>query len=103
MRPLLLLSVAAVLSSCAGAQLEKQKKEIEDLQTKAGGLYSQLQERAGEAETLKAQKAELEAKLAEAEGKIAAAENRAAALTSSNKSLSDAIGASKDELGGRLN
>ncbi|UPT73800.1 MAG: OmpA family protein [Elusimicrobiota bacterium] len=91
------------LSACAGAQLEKQKKEIEDLQTKAGSLYSQLQERAGEAETLKAQKAELEAKLAEAEGKIAAAENRASALSSSNKSLSDAIGASKDELGGRLN
>lgn len=98
--PLLLLSV---MTACAGAKLEKQKKEIEDLQTKAGSLYSQLKETAGEAEALKAAKAELEGKLAEAEGRSAAAEGRISTLAKSNRSLSDAIGASKDELGGKLN
>lgn len=99
------LPVLLVLSmtACAGAKLEKQKKEIEDLQTKAGSLYSQLKETAGEAEALKAAKAELESKLAEAESRSAAADGRVATLTKSNKSLSDAIGASKDELGGKLN
>ncbi len=97
------LLAVLTLSACAGAQLEKQKKEIEDLQTKAGSLYSQLREHADALEAAKTKNAELEAKLAEAEGKLAASENRLAAMASSNKSLSDAIGASKDELGGRLN
>ena len=98
--PLLIL---IVLSSCAGAKLEKQKKEIEDLETKAGSLYSELRERAGEVETLKTARAEIEAKLAEAEGHVAAAEGRITTLEKSNKSLSDAIGASKDELGDKIN
>ncbi len=96
---LLVLAVTA----CAGAKLEKQKKEIEELQTKAGSLYSQIKECAGEAEALKASKAEIEAKLVELEGRSAAAEGRVTALSKSNKSLSDAIGASKDELGAKLN
>lgn len=97
------LLVLPLLAACAGAQLEKQKKQIEDLETKAGSLYSQLRERTDELEAAKTKSSELEAKLAEAEGKISAAENRASTLSSSNKALSDAIGASKDELGGRLN
>jgi len=91
------------MTACAGAKLEKQKKEIEDLQTKAGSLFTQLKEKADEVEALKTSKAELEAKLVELEGRAAAAESQAASLTKSKKSLSDAIGASKDELGGKLN
>ena len=98
--PLLLL---LAMTACAGAKLEKQKKEIEDLQTKAGSLFTQLKEKADEVEALKAAKAELEGKLVELEGRSVAAESRVATLTKSNKSLSDAIGASKDELGGKLN
>lgn len=98
--PLLLL---LTMTACAGAKLEKQKKEIEELQTKAGSLFTQLKEKADEVEALKATKAELEAKLVELEGRSAAAEGRVATLTKSNKSLSDAIGTSKDELGGKLN
>ncbi len=96
---LLILSMTA----CAGAKLEKQKKEIEDLETKAGSLYSELKERTAEVESLKTAKTELEAKLAEVSGRADAAEGRVTNLSSSNKSLSDAIGASKDELGGKLN
>lgn len=98
--PLLLL---LTMTACAGAKLEKQRKEIEDLQTKAGAFYTQLREKADEIEALKASKSELEARIAELEGRAAAAEGRAATLTKSNKSLSDAIGASKDELGEKLN
>jgi len=103
---LLLLTTAA----CGGAKIEKQRKEIEDLQTKAGAFYTQLREKADEIEALKASRSELEtrlaegeARIAELEGRSAAAEARAATLTKSNKSLSDAIGASKDELGEKLN
>ncbi len=98
--PLFLL---LTMTACAGAKLEKQKKEIEDLQTKAGSLFTQLKEKADEVEALKATRSELEGKLVEVEGRSVAAENRVATLTKSNKSLSDAIGASKDELGGKLN
>ncbi len=91
------------MTACAGAKLDKQKKEIEDLETKAGSLFTQLKEKADEVESLKATKSELEAKLVELEGRASAAESQAATLTKSKKSLSDAIGASKDELGGKLN
>ncbi len=97
------LLVVLLLSGCAGAKLEKQKKEIEELETKAGSLYSELKERTSEVEGLKTAKAELEAKLAEVQGRADAAEGRVATLSNSNKSLSDAIGTSKDELGGKLN
>ncbi|MBI2387186.1 MAG: OmpA family protein [Elusimicrobia bacterium] len=105
--PALLLSLTA---ACGGAKIEKQRKEIEDLQTKAGAFYTQLQEKADEIGALKTSKAgletrvvELEARVVELEGRSAAAEGRAATLAKSNKSLSDAIGASKDELGEKLN
>jgi len=91
------------MTACAGAQLEKQKKEIEDLQTKAGSMYTQLREKADEIAALQASKAELETKIVELDGRAAAAESRATTLSKSNKSLSDAIGASKDELGDKLN
>jgi chemotaxis protein MotB len=97
--PLLLIMT---MTACAGAKLERQKKEIEDLETKAGSLYSQLKERTGEAEALKASNAELEGKLVEAQGRAAAAEGRVDTLKKSNASLSEAIGASKDELGQKL-
>jgi chemotaxis protein MotB len=90
------------LVGCAGAKLEKQRKQIEALETKAGSLYSELRERTSEVETLRAAKAELEGKLVEVKGHVAAAESRAATLSKSNTSLSDAIGASKDELGGKI-
>lgn len=98
--PLLLV---LTLTACAGAQLERQKKEIEDLRTQAGAFHAELREKADELEALKASKAELQAKVVEVEGRAAAAEGRVTTLTKSNKSLSEAIGASKDELGGRLN
>lgn len=98
--PLLLV---LTMTACAGAQLERQKKEIEDLQSQAGELFARAKEQADELEALKASKAELEAKLVEVEGRAAAAEGRVTTLTKSNKSLSEAIGASKDELGSRLN
>lgn len=98
--PLLLV---LTMTACAGAQLERQKKEIEDLQTKAGAFYTELREKADEIEALKASKAELEAKVVELEGRAAAAEGRVTTLTKSNKALSEAIGASKDELGAKLN
>ena len=91
------------MTACAGAKLETQKKQIEELETKAGSLYTQLKEKSDEADALKVAKTDLEAKLVEVEGRAAAAESQAATLTKSKKSLSDAIGASKDELGGKLN
>ncbi|MEQ1920758.1 MAG: hypothetical protein ABL955_16325, partial [Elusimicrobiota bacterium] len=94
MKRLLPLLIVLAMTACAGAKLEKQKKEIEDLQTKAGSLFTQLKEKADEAEALKASKADLEAKLVELEGRAAAAESQVASLTKSKKSLSDAIGAS---------
>lgn len=103
MKRYLLLLILLVMTACAGAQLEQKKKEIEDLQTKAGSFVTQLKERADEIEALKAAKADLEAKLVELEGRSAASEGRVATLTKSNKSLSDAIGTSEDELGGKLN
>lgn len=103
MKRLLALAAAAALAACSGAKLEKQRRTIEELETKAGSLLAQLKDRADEAEGLKASKAELEGRLVELEGKLAAAEGRIATLTKSNKDLSDAIGASKDELGARLN
>lgn len=98
--PLLLV---LTMTACAGAQLERQKKEIEDLKTQAGELFARAKEQADELEALKASKAELEAKVVEVEGRAAAAEGRVTTLTKSNKSLSEAIGASKDELGSKLN
>lgn len=105
--PLLLV---LAMSACGGAKLEKQRKEIEDLETKAGSLFTQLKEKTDEIDALKASKAALEARIAEGEARItelegrsAAAEGRVTTLTKSNKSLSDAIGASKDELGERIN
>ncbi len=103
MKRFLPLLILVTLTACAGAKLEKQKKEIADLQTKAGSLSGQLKERTAETETLKASKTELEGRIVELEGRSAAAEGRVATLTKSNKSLSDAIGASKDELGKKLN
>lgn len=97
------LLLAVTMTACAGAQLERQKKEIEDLKTQAGELFTRAKEQADELEALKASKAELEAKLVEVEGRAAAAEGRVTTLSKSNKSLSEAIGASKDELGGKLN
>lgn len=98
--PLLLV---LTMTACAGAQLERQKKEIEELRTQAGAFHAELREKADEIEALKASKAELEAKVVEVEGRAAAAEGRVTTLTKSNKSLSEAIGASKDELGSKLN
>ena len=80
--PLLLI---LAMTACAGARLEKQKKEIEDLQTKAGAMYTQLREKTDEVSALQASKTELEAKVVELEGRAAAAEGRAATLTKSNR------------------
>lgn len=103
MKSLIPVLLILAMTACAGAKLERQKKEIEDLETKAGSLLTQLKERTDEAEALKAAKAELEGKLVELEGRSAAAESRVETLSKSNKSLSDAIGASSSELGDKLN
>lgn len=103
MKRYLPLLLVLALTACAGARLDKQKKEIEDLQTKAGSMYTELRGKADEVAALQAAKAELESRIVELEGRAAAAEARAATLGKSNKSLSDAIGASKDELGEKIN
>lgn len=101
-RPLLLAALL-LLSGCAGARLEKQRKEIEELQTQAGALVSQLKERADEIEALKASRAELEGRVTELEGRLAAANARVDSLSKSNSDLSSAITAGKDALASKLN
>ncbi len=102
MKRALFLSVV-LLTGCAGAQLEKQKKEIEDLQTKAGHLVGQLKEKTDEVEALKSAKAEQEGRVAELEGKLAAANGRLDSVTKSNSDLSSALKAGKDVLAEKLN
>lgn len=99
-----LLAILSVLSltACAGARLEKQKREIIDLQTKAGSLVAQLKQKNDEVEALKAAKVEADAKIVELEGRASAADGRVATLTKSNKDLSAAVGATQDELKGKL-
>lgn len=92
-----------LLSACSGAQLAKQKKEIDDLREKAGALTVQVKEKSDEAASAQAAKAECDAKLADSEAKRAAAEQHVDSLTSSNKQLSDAVGASRSDLGAKLN
>lgn len=103
MRTLLSLAALLLLSACAGPQLEKQKKENEALREKAGALLVQVKEKSDEADAAKAAKADLEGKLADAEGKLAIAASRIDSLTKSNKDLSASIGASRDDLGAKLN
>lgn len=102
MRAIFPLLAALSLAACAGAQLEKQKKEIDDLRVQAGAMVTQLKERADEAEALKARVAELEGSLAEAKGRAAAAEGRADTLAKSNRDLSAALSAGKEALGAKL-
>lgn len=102
MRPAFPLA-ALLLAACSGAQLEKQKQEIEDLQTRAGTLVGQLKERTDEVEALKAVKAEQDGRVAELEGKLAVANGRLDSVTKSNSDLSSAIKASKDVLAEKLN
>ena len=102
MKSFLPILVVLSLTACAGAQLEKQKKEIVDLQTQAGSLVAQLKDKSDEADALKTSKAELEAKVVELEGRAAAADGRVATLSKSNKDLSAAVGAGRDELSGKL-
>ncbi|MFI5345102.1 MAG: flagellar motor protein MotB [Elusimicrobiota bacterium] len=103
MRKTIPLAAVLLLSACAGAQLEKQKKENEELREKAGAMLVQIKDKSDEADAAKAAKAELEAKLADAEGKLAIAGARLESLTKSNKDLTEASGASQTELGGKLN
>lgn len=92
-----------LLSGCAGARLEKQKREIEDLQTQAGTMVGMLKERGDEVEALKAVKADLEGRVAELEGKLAAANGRLDSVSKSNADLSSALRAGKDALAAKLN
>lgn len=102
MRPAIVLA-ALLLAGCAGAELEKQRKEIEDLNAKAGSLLGQLKDRADEVEALKASKAELEGRVAELEGKLAVANGRVDSLQKSNNDLSSALKAGKDAVAAKLN
>lgn len=103
MRRLIPLAALLLLCACAGARLEKQEKEIEELREKAGALLVQVKERSDEADAAKAAKAELEAKLADAEGKLAIAAANLDSLSKSNKDLAAASGASQSDLRGKLN
>ncbi|MDX6770738.1 MAG: OmpA family protein [Elusimicrobiota bacterium] len=94
---------AALLTGCAGAQLEKQKKEIEDLQVQAGAFVGQLKDKSDEIEALKASKAELEGRVTELEGKLAAANGRLDSMSKSNSDLSSALKSGKDALAAKLN
>lgn len=95
--------LAPLLSGCAGARLEKQRKEIEELNAKAGSLLGQLKDKADEIEGLKASKAELEGRVAELEGKLAVANGRVDSLQKSNGDLSLALKSGKDALAAKLN
>ena len=97
------LVAVLLLSACAGAQLEKQKKENEELREKAGAMLVQIKDKSDEADSAKAAKAELESKLVDAEGKLSIANARIDSLTKSNKDLTEASGASQTQLGGKLN
>lgn len=88
---------------CAGPQLEKQRKEIEELNAKAGALLGQLKDKADELESLKASKAELEGRVTELEGKLAVANGRLDSLQKSNHDLSNALKAGKDAVAATLN
>jgi chemotaxis protein MotB len=99
----LLPLVVLLLSACAGAQLAKQKKELDETREKAGALLVQVKEKSDEADAAKAAKADAEAKLADTEGKLVIATAQIESLTKSNKQLSAASGASQSELGGKLN
>lgn len=103
MNRLLPLAAVTLLCACAGAQLEKQKKELEETREKAGALLVQVKEKSDEAAAAKAAKAETEAKLAEAEGKLAIANSQLESLQKSNKQLADASGANQSQLGTKLN
>lgn len=95
--------LAALLSGCAGAELEKQRKEIEELNAKAGALLGQLKDKSDEAESLRASKAELEGRVAELEGKLAVASGRLDSVLKSNHDLSNALKAGKDAVAAKLN
>jgi chemotaxis protein MotB len=103
MRKTIPLAAVLLLSACAGAQLEKQKKENQELREKAGAMLVQIKDATDAADAAKAAKADAEAKLADAEGKLAIANARIESLTKSNKDLTEASGASENELGGKLN
>lgn len=95
--------VAVLLCGCAGARLEKQRREIEELKAKAGSLLGQLKDKADEIESLKASKTELEGRVAELEGKLAVANGRVDSLQKSNGDLSLALKSGKDALAAKLN
>lgn len=103
MKRLAPLAVLILLAGCASAELEKQKKEIDELNTKAGAMLSQLKDKTDEAEALKAAKAELEAKVTDLEGKLAVSNGRLDSLSKSNGDLSSALKAGKDALASKLN
>ncbi|MBI3564284.1 MAG: OmpA family protein [Elusimicrobia bacterium] len=103
MNRLLPLAAVTLLCACAGARLEKQKKELDETREKAGALLVQVKEKSDEADAAKAAKAEVEAKLADAEGKLAIANSQLESLRNSNKQLADSSTAGKTELGGKLN
>lgn len=94
---------ALLLSGCAGAKLEKQRKEIEELNTRAGAMLGQLKDKTDEVEALKAAKAELEGRVTELEGKVAVANGRLNSLQKSNGDLSAALKAGKDAVAAKLN
>ena len=99
-----ILPLAVVLlCACAGARLRDQQKTIAGLQTKSAALAAALMERTAELDAVKNAKADAEAKLSDAAGKLAIASARVDSLAKSNKDLSDSIGASQNELGGKLN
>lgn len=98
-----LAAAVLLLCGCAGAELEKQRKEIEELNAKAGALVGQLKDKTDEAEGLKASKTELEGRVAELEGKLAVASGRLDSVLKSNHDLSNALKAGKDAVAAKLN
>ena len=102
MRVKFLLPAVALLGACSGSQLRLQREELAELRRTNEALAASSRERAAELDTVKAAKADADAKRADASDKLAAANGRVDVLTKSNKDLSDAIGASENELGARL-
>ena len=117
MRKILPLTAILLLSACAGAQLASVKQENAALREKDAALLVQMKNKSAAAAAAEAAKSEAESKLssaqsalaaaqaslAEVEGKLKIANSRVDGLTKSNKDLSDSIGASQNELGGKLN
>lgn len=98
----LLPLVVLVVSGCAGAQLAKLKAQNEELREKAGALLVDVKTKTDAADSAQAALTQAQAMVAELEEKLSVGNSQIESLAKSNTQLSNAVGASQDELGGKL-